>query len=130
MIAVDTNVFVRIFVDDPSQPEQVSAARTRAAEVGKVYVPQIVQIESVWVFSKAFKLARGEVELILHHVRNNSAFVLQRPEVFSDALDLYRESNLEFSDCVILQECRLQGVVMWTFDRKLARQSEAEVLPI
>ncbi|MCO6440817.1 MAG: PIN domain-containing protein [Nitrococcus mobilis] len=49
MIAVDTNVLVRILTDDPGQPEQVQAARALASRARKVYVPLIVMVECVWV---------------------------------------------------------------------------------
>ena len=49
MIAVDTNVLVRILIDDPEEIEQTQAARKLARAAGTVFVPQIVQVECVWV---------------------------------------------------------------------------------
>ena len=49
MIAVDTNLLVRILADDPDQPAQVDAARTLASQSQQVFVPLIVQVETVWV---------------------------------------------------------------------------------
>jgi predicted nucleic-acid-binding protein len=47
VIAVDTNVLVRILIEDPGQPEQVQAARALASQTRKVYVPLIVMVECV-----------------------------------------------------------------------------------
>ena len=40
MISLDTNVMVRIFVDDPQCPEQNSQARQIVSQYGTVYVTQ------------------------------------------------------------------------------------------
>ena len=39
MIAVDTNLLVRILADDPGQPAQVDAARALASQSQQVFVP-------------------------------------------------------------------------------------------
>ena len=56
MVTIDTNVLVRIFIDDNSQPAQVRQARELANQAQILYVPQVVVIESVWVMTKAYKL--------------------------------------------------------------------------
>jgi len=43
LIAVDTNLLVRILIDDPGQPEQVTIARSIARQARHVFVPQIVE---------------------------------------------------------------------------------------
>jgi predicted nucleic-acid-binding protein len=47
VIAVDTNVLVRILADDPGQPTQVEAARVLASQAKQVFVPLVVQVETV-----------------------------------------------------------------------------------
>ena len=128
MIALDTNVLVRVFVDDPGQPWQVEAARQKAVEAGEVYVPQVVQVESVWVYQKAFRLEKDEILRILDHLRNNSAFVLQRPEVYTAALEHFRKTTLDFADCVIFQEAGLKGVQLCTFDKEFSSVDGIDVL--
>jgi predicted nucleic-acid-binding protein len=54
MIAIDTNILVRLLVDDPGQPEQVRAVRILAQKTGAVYVPTIVLVECVWVLDSAY----------------------------------------------------------------------------
>jgi predicted nucleic acid-binding protein len=38
-------------VDDPSEPRQLAAARALLERAKEVYVPQIVQVETVWVLA-------------------------------------------------------------------------------
>ena len=75
MISVDTNVLVRILVDDTAQPGQVRAARETAKKAGAVFVPQVVQVETVWVLETAYGLDRKTLIDILEHLACNRCFV-------------------------------------------------------
>jgi predicted nucleic-acid-binding protein len=77
MIAVDTNLLVRILADDPDQPTQVDAARTLAIQSQQVFVPLIVQVETVWVLESGYGLSRETVIQALEHLEVNQAFVLE-----------------------------------------------------
>jgi predicted nucleic acid-binding protein len=54
MIAIDTNILIRLLVDDKGQPEQVEAAWKQVKKEGAVFIPQIVQVETVWVLESAY----------------------------------------------------------------------------
>ncbi len=54
MIAADTNVLVRILADDPGQPAQVEAARGLASQAKQVFIPLVVQVETVWVLESGY----------------------------------------------------------------------------
>lgn len=121
MIAIDTNVLVRILVDEPSQPLQVTAARALASEAGEVFVPLVVLVEMVWVLDSAYGLAKSEVAHTLEHLLTNTAFTLDQEPLCSTALRLFRESGAEFSDCLILAHCQARKLSLHTFDKRLAR---------
>ena len=74
MIAVDTNVLIRILVDEPSQPIQVTAARALASEAGKVFVPLVVLVEVVWVLESAYGQPKAVVVHTLEHLLDNAAY--------------------------------------------------------
>ncbi|OIO74483.1 MAG: PIN domain-containing protein [Zetaproteobacteria bacterium CG1_02_53_45] len=120
MIAADTNVLVRILVDDPAQPEQVAAARKLAREEQQLYIPQIVVIELVWVLQAAYKLDKSSIVRVLDHLLHNGAFELQAEDRFMEALGLFKESSCGFSDCLIAIESQAAGCTLVTFDRKLS----------
>ncbi|CAG1014013.1 hypothetical protein ANAEL_04864 [Anaerolineales bacterium] len=46
MIAIDTNVLVRILVDAPGASAQMESARALLADSAVLYVSQIVQVET------------------------------------------------------------------------------------
>jgi len=61
LIAVDTNVLVRLLIDDPQSQPQVVAAKALLREKGPVFVAQIVQVEVVWVLESAYQFDKQAV---------------------------------------------------------------------
>lgn len=121
MIAVDTNVLVRILVEDPDQPAQTSAARELASKAKQVFVPLVVQVETVWVLESGYKLRKENVAQVLEHLEVNQAFILENEELCQNALALYQSSNADYSDCIILTYCRTQSLNLYTFDKRLSK---------
>jgi len=123
VIAADTNLLVRILVDDPGQPEQVAIARTLASEAKQIFVAQIVIVELVWVLQAAYKLDKLTIVHLLEHLLHNSAFVLQAEDHFLTALTLFKKQACDFSDCLIATESQAANCTLITFDKKLSRLS-------
>ncbi|MDQ6967865.1 MAG: type II toxin-antitoxin system VapC family toxin [Mariprofundaceae bacterium] len=121
MIAADTNLMVRILVDDPGQPEQVTIARMLASEAKQIFVAQIVAVEVVWVLQSAYKLDKLAIVQLLEHLLHNSAFTLQAEDHFLAALILFKKYNCDFSDCLIATESQSANCTLITFDKKLSR---------
>lgn len=121
MLALDTNVLLRVLVDDPGAPAQCTAARSAVAAAGEVFIPQVVQVETVWVLGGVYGLGKAALQKALAAIASHPAFHLQRPEVFRVALRLYLEGHQDFADCMILAECMDAGVELASFDRKLGK---------
>ncbi|MBK1631995.1 PIN domain-containing protein [Thiohalocapsa halophila] len=121
MIAVDTNVLVRILADDPEQPGQVAAARSLASEARQVFVPTVVQVETVWVLESGYRLSKQTIVEALDHLALNQAFVQEDADGCQRALDLFRGANADYADCLILAGCRARDVPLHTFDKRLSK---------
>lgn len=128
MIAVDTNILVRILVEDPDQPAQTSAARELASKAKQVFVPLVVQVETVWVLESGYKLHKENVAQVLEHLEVNQAFILENEELCQSALELYRSSNVDYSDCIILTYCRTRDLNLYTFDKRLSKLASVALL--
>lgn len=128
MQAVDTNVLVRILVTDDNQLEQVKLARQFAKKAKILFVPQIVQVELVWVLDAAYGLEKLEIVQVLNHLETNEAFQLQNPFEFGEALQLYQANNVDFSDCLILVESKKADCALVTFDKKFSRLAQVKLL--
>jgi predicted nucleic-acid-binding protein len=129
VIAADTNVLVRILADDPGQPGQVDAARGLASQAKQVFIPLVVQVETVWVLESGYGLAKEAVVQTLEHLEVNQAFVLEDADLCQRALALFRSSNADYSDCLILCACRARDLKLYTFDKRLGRLAGSAPVP-
>ena len=127
MTAVDTNVLVRILVDDPGAALQMQSARALLAKSEVLFVPQIVQVETVWVLESAYCFDKPAICKILEHLLHHPQFQLQAAESFESAVTLFRQHSADFSDCLILTECTRQNLKLYTFDKKLGRLKGASI---
>jgi predicted nucleic-acid-binding protein len=128
MQTVDTNVLVRILVADDQQIEQVRLARQFAKKARQLFIPQIVQVELVWVLDTAYHLEKSDVIRILQHLQTNEAFQLQNEVEFSEALQLFQAHNVDFSDSLILIESKKVNSDVVTFDKKFSRLPNVKCL--
>lgn len=124
MIAIDTNILVRVFIDD-LDIVQVNKARDLVKKAKNVYLTQIVLIEMVWVCIKAYQLTKQQIVNILQEICENSAFVVEQEEFLFEALAIYKAHSVDFSDCMILVSARAANVKqIYTFDTKFSRLKE------
>ncbi|KOR32478.1 hypothetical protein TI05_07025 [Achromatium sp. WMS3] len=121
MIAIDTNILVRLLIKDPSEQAQIDQAKALLQEVEQIYIPQIVQVELVWVLESAYNFKKSDVLLALNHINNQPNFHLQSPLLFQLALEKFSQNNVDFSDCLIWAESQQQSCTLATFDRKLGQ---------
>lgn len=128
MLAVDTNVLIRVLVDDPSATEQCRIARQAVSDAGKIFICQIVQTEAVWALSRAYGLSKKRLRDTLGAIANHPAFLLQRREIFVSALDTFLATSADFPDCMIQAESANAGHELASFDRKLGKLEGVKAL--
>jgi predicted nucleic-acid-binding protein len=122
MKSIDTNVLMRILVDDPSNQKQCLIARQTVANLEKVYVSQVSQMELGWILKRDYSFAKNEIIALFEMLLMNSALELQNRNAFTKAIKFYRESTADFSDCIILAEAvEANAIPLITFDKKLAK---------
>jgi predicted nucleic-acid-binding protein len=121
MVSLDTNVLIRVLVDDPQMPQQTEQARLKVSQLRQVYITKVVQVETAWVLKQAYNFTKSELLLVLEHLRDNRAFILEEADTFRTAIALYRETNIDFSDALILAKSQIQNFTLLTFDNKLSK---------
>lgn len=112
MIAIDTNILVRVLTDDEESPEQTRQARALVNAAGRVFVPQVVQVEFVWVLEQAYELEKAEVLSALQVLRDDSTYQLQHEPHFVEALERFRSGNAGFADSIIAVESKEEQLVL------------------
>ena len=119
MIAVDTNVLVRLTVRDHAS--QLAAATAFVAK--GAWVSHIVVCEALWVLTSFYKFSREQQRGFVAQLLTNGLLYLQDAEVVANALQHFeRHKKVSFSDCMILESARKAGhTPLGTFDSALAQ---------
>ena len=126
MLAVDTNVLVRLLARDDAK--QAAAADQVVAK--GAWVSHLVLAEAVWVLDAVYarppKQLIAALELLLLH----ESLVVQDADVVTAALAQFRaKPALGFSDCLVLETARNAGhLPLVTFDKLLAKLAGAQKL--
>jgi len=127
MRAVGTNFIIRLITED--DPVQTPRAERFMRENGGVWLSHLVLIETIWVLKSVFRISRDNLSNTIDSLIDNSDIILERPETVKAALILFRNSRADFSDCLILETARQQGVLpLGTFDKNLGAIEGAEDL--
>ncbi len=119
MLAVDTNVLVRLLARDDAK--QVAAADMAVAQ--GAWVSQLVLAESLWVLGAIYEREPKQLIAALELLLSHESLVLQDADVVAAALTQFRaKPALGFSDCLVLEIARKAGhLSLATFDKALGR---------
>jgi len=124
MIGLDTNVLVRVFVED--QPSQTKAAKAFLAQRGPDdpgYASMIVIAELVWVLHKAYGFERPAVVQFIDWLLESTNIVVEQHELVQSALILAEANNTDICDALIAGLATMAGATgTVTFDRVAARR--------
>ncbi len=124
MIALDTNVVVRLLTqDDPAQlrrARKAIAKQCSAEDPG--WINCIVLVEVIWVLSSAYRNSRGEIVVAIEKLLQVRELEIQYVDEAWEALHLYRDHPADFSDYYLAAINRKKGCrTTLTFDRMAGR---------
>ena len=126
MIAVDTNVVVRLIVaDDAVQGQRAARLFAHAPEI---FVPKTVLLETAWVLQSAYGFPRDQVAEALRRLAGLPNVLVEDAEQMAAALDLAR-SGMDVADALHIAACP-QAERFYTFDRRLIRHAQAAGLSV
>ena len=118
MVAVDTNVVVRLLTaDDPDQTRR--AAALFAAE--SIFLAKSVLLETEWVLRHCYRLERPALLRSLRLLSGLPGVIVESAAEVATALAAF-ESGLDFADALHLAASRHVGRFA-TFDEKLVRRA-------
>lgn len=114
MLAVDTNVVVRLLVAD----DKVQARRAKALFAGnQILIYATVLLEVEWVLRSVYGLSRPKVCALLTALAGLPKVELDEPQRVARALE-WLGLGMDFADALHLAACS-GDVSFATFDRKL-----------
>lgn len=133
MIAVDTNVLARLFLnDDPDQAalahEVLAAARKRHEPC---LVPDIVLAELVWLLARRYGANRATLAQVIRELLTNDTFVFEDRAAVQETLLRFEREPANLADQLIGTAARRLGArFTLTFDRALKKSDLFEVLGV
>lgn len=122
MTAVDTNVLVRIVVND--DPSQSARAAEFLRQQDRVFLAKTVLLEVEWVLRSAYRLGRREILAILRGILAMGSAEVEDEAAVVQAMRWYEE-GMDFADSLHLASAGPQRSFV-TFDAAL--QSRARRL--
>ena len=130
MIALDTNVVVRLLVEDDEAQAARAARLVRAcAEAGEsclVTISTLCELE--WVLDSVYRATRADVAAAVRKFLTTPPFEVEERALVERALARYMNEKGDLSDHLIGQVARARGArTTYTFDREL-RRAEAFTL--
>lgn len=125
MIAVDTNILARYYVDDPTDPEaadQRPLAERLIRESSSVHVPVTVILEFAWVLRAFYSFTVADCARAMEHLIGLPNVQVEDWPAVQEALRLYRK-GLDFADALHVTRSK-KCERFYTFDdKKFARRA-------
>ena len=125
MHAVDTNVVVRLLVDD--DPAQVKRA-TALFRKESIFIPKTVVLETEWVLRRLYRLDRATVVASLRKLGGLKSVEFEQPLVVAQALQ-WCDEGLDFADALHLASSHGHADKFATFDVAVKRDAPAGSRP-
>jgi predicted nucleic-acid-binding protein len=119
MLAVDTNLIVRLLTRDDADQARRAAALFSGEQI---VISKTVLLETEWVLRFSYELPRNTILLALRNVAGLPNVHLEREDEIAAALDGL-EQGLDFADALHLAGSRCAGRFA-TFDKKLVNRAE------
>jgi predicted nucleic-acid-binding protein len=85
-------------------------------EYGAFTLPEVIS-EVVYVLKGVYKIDRDEIGCTLIDFLN--VVFIEHHEMICAAISLFRETSLDFVDCILIARHRLLGDQIASFDKKL-----------
>ncbi len=122
--SVDTNVVVRLLVNDDVARQQRAFDRLRRVrEAGeRALVSSVVLAEVSWVLDSVYGYERAQIASALGAVVATSPLMVKDRAAVARAIDAYSTGRADFADYLVLEEARAADALpLLTFDRALHR---------
>jgi predicted nucleic-acid-binding protein len=129
VIALDTNALLRwIVADDDTQHKKIVTALDQATRKRqRVFIPEIVVVETMWTLRRSYKLSHTEAAEALKQLLSASLLVIENETLIAQALVAYKRGRGDFSDYLIREHARAGGAApLLTFDEALLADTDFE----
>ena len=131
MIGIDTNVLLRLWLNDESaQNKRIDALLAEHGSTpGSLLVSDVVLAEAVWTLRSAFDQDKSGQLKALRSLLHETAFAFEDREAVVHAAEMFERGSCGFSDCLIVAKHARQGCDFTaTFDRGMRKLPGAKII--
>ena len=119
MIAVDTNLVVRILTnDDPNQARRA----VKILKSDDIFIPKTVLLETEWVLRHAYEIKRSKIIFGFQKLIGLPNLRVEDPDSVYQAISWY-ENKLDFADALHLASSK-KCASFATFDSSLIKKAQ------
>ncbi len=128
-VFLDTNIWLRFFIDDKTTLHDISHELINSIEAGthEPYTSAIVCLEVQYVLKTFYKQPIQKVHKYIEAVLSTRNMTLIDKTDFKRAWDLHRKTGNKLSDCLILTQIP-STVALCTFDEHLVKQTQVKTV--
>jgi predicted nucleic-acid-binding protein len=125
MIAVDTNVLVRLIAKDDAEQYALAKGylKKHSSADAPAFINRVVLVELAWVLQSLYEYKREEITVTIDGLLSTVTFRVEEAPDVRLALGEYRNGGIDFADALIAATNLRQGAkVMATFDKTAAKR--------
>lgn len=131
MIGIDTNILLRLWLDDdPSQNARIDALLARHATApGSLLVTDVVLVEAVWTLRSAYAQDKAAQLLAVRSLLDEPAFAFEDRAAIEQAVEWFDKGRCGLPDCLVAaRHARMGCEFTATFDRRMRALPGVKVL--
>lgn len=131
MIALDTNVLVRLVLRDDEAQAQRSRelVETHAHSDASLFVSDVVLAEFAWALRSRYALPAKAIARTLRAMLDNATLAWQSRAAAVEALRLFEQGSVEFPDCLVVALAQSHDCeAVATFDQGLRALPKVRLL--
>ena len=120
MIAIDTNLLVRLVTNDPPQQAEIVEKLLKS---NQVFISRTVLLETEWVLRSRYKIKATQISGFFSALLNQETIVLENDQQIEQALKWY-DLGADFADALHLAVC--DSAPFYTFDKDFCKAARKE----
>ena len=131
MIGIDTNVLLRLWLDDdPAQSHRIDILLSEHGHAaGSLLVSDVVLAEAVWTLGSAYSQGKADQLKAVRSLLDEAAFAFENRDAVAAALALCQRSTCGFSDCLIAAKYAALGCEFTaTFDKRMGKLDGVQLI--
>lgn len=124
MMGVDTNILVRLFIEENPQQTALAVRFFDARSVDSpAHISLIVIAEFAWVLGKTYKFGHDRIGAAIGQLLESSDVIIERADIVKGAVEKFDHAKIDLADLLIAEinrQAECQTTV--TFDRNASKR--------